>query len=385
MLMLRTITEIEFLQKGTGRNLGFSFDFVNEFECTNSWVDLTNQCKITFPKNVYVKSLTGEKIPLGGTNKDVQVDTLFHRGDYVSISMGYYRYSNGIETKEISTVFQGYISKVASKKPIVLECEDNMWLLKQTPCTPKTFGANDTLENYISSLISPLGFTVNLTTQTNLKGLIVTNETVAQLLARLRKDYHLEAYFKGNELRVGSLVYLPSDNVGKPVWEFIFQQNIISDELSFQRKDDIKLSAVCNSVVTKVNGTNKKGASKTKTERLSVLVYTDKNGEFKYIEKQQGVDFPANDEGERRTLFFPNITTTKELFDRGVNELKKYYYTGFKGKFVTFVIPYITLGDNIILRDKLMPDRDGKYKVRSVKYSGGVNGHRQEIELDYKL
>ena len=384
--MFRCVTEIEFNQKGDGRNLAFSFDFVHEFEASDTWVDLTNQCKITFPKNVYVKSSTGQKISLGGTNKDVQVNTLFHKGDALTISMGYYRYdSKGNETKEIATVFQGFISKVTSKKPIVLECEDNMWLLKQIPCTPIQINSKNKIEPYLSDLLSPYNLTVNFKTMTDVAGLRIGNETVAQLLQRLRKDYHLEAYFRGNELRLGSQVYLEQDNVGKTVWEFVFQQNIIEDELEFKRVDDIILSAVCNSITTEQGAENKQGKTKTKQKRLSVLVYMDKNKNFQYVEKKEGVDFPANVEGERRTLFFPNVTSAKDLFDLGVAELKKYYYTGFRGKFTTFGIPYLRQGDNIIIRDRLMPDRDGKYKVRGVTYRGGVNGHRQDIILDYKL
>ena len=91
--MFRCITEIEFQQRGVGRNLAFSFDFVHEFEATDTWVDLTNQAKITFPKNVYVKDTkTNQLISLGGTNPNVQVNSLFHRGDALTISMGYYRY-----------------------------------------------------------------------------------------------------------------------------------------------------------------------------------------------------------------------------------------------------------------------------------------------------
>jgi len=385
--MMRCITVITFEQQGEGRNQKFTFDFVHEFEVSSSWVDLTNQAKITLPKNIYVKDANGDLLPLGGTGQTKLVDNLFRRGDKVTINFGYYTYNNGREYKDLpqEPIFKGYISRVTSKKPIVLECEDNMWLLKQIPCKPQVWSKNKSLEDLFKELLTGTPFTVNSTTQTSVGDLAIGNETVAQLLARLRKDFHLEAYFKGNELRLGSLVYLPSDNEGVKPYEFIFQQNIISDDLQFQRKDDVKLSAVCNSVVTKVGSNNKKGQQKTKQQRLSVLVYTDAKGEFKYIEKQQGVDFPANDEGERRTLFYPNISTAKELFELGKNELSKYYYNGFKGNFTTFGIPYVQFGDDIVIKDRIMPDRNGKYKVRGVKYSGGINGHRQVVTLDYKL
>jgi len=212
---------------------------------------------------------------------------------------------------------------------------------------------------------------------------IINNESVSQLLARLRKEYHLEAYFRGDELRIGSVVYIESE---ANTHNFIFQQNIISDELDFQRRDDVKLSAVCNSINTVDGGTNKQGETKTKQERLSVLVYSDAiSGNFKYIVKKKGEDFPANEEGERRTLFYPNVKTAQELAQLGADELQKFFYTGFKGSFTTFGIPYVKQGDNVRIKDPVLPDRNGLYKVKSVNYTGGVKGTRQKITVHYKM
>jgi hypothetical protein len=167
----------------------------------------------------------------------------------------------------------------------------------------------------------------------------------------------------------------------------VFQQNIISDELEFQFKEDLKLSAVVNSLNT-VNSsdTNQQGQTKTQKGRVSVLVYPDPGGDgFVYDVKQNGVEFPSNEEGERRTLFFNGITDPQVLADNGAHELNKYYYSGFKGRFTTFAIPYVKMGDNVMITDNLMPDRNGLYRVRGVTYIGGVNGHRQIIELDYYI
>lgn len=384
--MVRCITEVSFQQierDSDGRKIAFTFDFINEFQGSDTWVDLTNQLKLTFPKNIYVRDEHKNLIPLGGTTPAALINNLFRRGDKVSLNFGYYTYDNyGREVKDMpeSPVFQGYISKVTSKKPIQIECEDNMWLLKQIPCKAQTWPKDKTVEDLFRSLLQGTNFTVNGTTQTTIGDFIIQNETVAQLLARLRKEYHLEAYFRGDELRIGSQVYIESEAI---THNFAFQKNIISDELEWQRKDDIKLSAVCNSVITSENGTNKKGQTKTKEEQISVLVYSSPSG-WKYIVKQKGVDFPANEEGERRTLFYPNVSDPTILAQRGVDELKKYFYEGFKGKFTTFGIPWVKQGDNVMITDPVMPDRNGQYKVRGVKYKGGVKGHRQTIILDYK-
>ena len=52
---------------------------------------------------------------------------------------------------------------------------------------------------------------------------------------------------------------------------------------------------------------------------------------------------------------------------------------------MTFGIPYVRHGDNVDILDAIIPERNGRYKVKSVQYSGGVIGLRQEIELDYLI
>ena len=358
--------------------MSFSFNFVNEFSATDEWVNLTNECKITFPKNMYVKDANGILQPLGGTQSDLQVNNLFQRGDKVTVKYGYWLEDGN---SSVTLIFQGYISKVTSKKPIQLECQNNMWKLKQIPCKRQVWSSS--LKSLFQLLLAGTEFTVNQLSDVNIGSFIIENETVAQLCERLRKDFHIESYFRGNELRLGLSPYIASEAVTTNV--FAFQQNIISDQLDFQRKDDIKLSAVCQSINTVSAGYNKKGEEKTKKERLTVLVYTDSSGNFQHIVKKKGEELPANTEGERRTLFFPNISDVTTMVNLGIAELKKYYYTGFKGKFTTFAYPFVKLGDHIQIIDHIMPDRSGKYVVRGVEYTGGKDGHRQIISLDYKL
>lgn len=384
--MFRCVTEITFVQQGEGRNKTLSFDFVNNFTATDTWVDLTNQAEITIPKNIYARDENGKLFPLGGVNKNIggfdNTQPLFLRGDKVTIAMGYRYFKNGNEVKDTSIIFKGYISEVTSKKPIQLKCEDNMWLLKQLPAKPQVW--KGTVEDLFANLLAGTQFKVNRLTQTTIGPFVIGNETVAQLLERLRKDAHLESYFRGDELRVGSKVYIDSEAIDHT---FIFQQNIISDDLMYKRKDDVVLSAVCISKFEDFTGKKTKdGQAKTKKEQLEILIYWDKpTQKFKYIKKKKGESLPAAVEGERRTLNYINITSENELFNKGVETLQKYFYTGFKGKFVTFGIPYVKQGDNVIIKDKILPERDGKYKVKGVNYSGGTGGHRQEIILDYKI
>jgi len=383
--MVRCVTEIGIsASPESHRDIKMTFNFVNEFEAADTWVDLTNQARIVFPKNFYVRDEWNRLFPLGGTNSSKYIDYLFRRGDSVTINYGYYTYDElGREFLDMPAdpVFTGYISKVNSKIPIELECEDNMWLLKQIPCKPQVWPKNKSVEELLKSLLVGTDFSVSASENTNVGSITIQKESVAQLLVRLQKDYGLESYFKNNELRIGFSIYKTEE---AKEHTFIFQQNIISDNLEFQRKDDVKLSAVVTSNIEKVEGTNKKGQQKTKTEKIELLVYNE-DDVWKFEEKQAGQNFPENLEGERRSLNYVNVTDKQVLFERAKNDLTKYYYTGFKGTFTTFAIPLVRVGDHVTINDPILPDRNGKYVVKCVKYTGGINGHRQEIELHYKL
>ena len=115
--MFRCVTEINFEQVTNGRSKKLFFNYVHEFNATDTWVDLTNQAEITLPKNLYVKDETGKLFPLSGTNKNIggfdASQPLFLRGDKVEIRFGYYYFKGSVEVKEIATVFTGYISEVS--------------------------------------------------------------------------------------------------------------------------------------------------------------------------------------------------------------------------------------------------------------------------------
>lgn len=410
--MLRCITNITIQQipntKFPQRNGTLIFDFCNTIETEDSWADLTNKGTITLPKNVYVRNQFNSMVQLAGTNVNLggfsSNPPLFLRGDAVTIKAGY-RYFDSFGTervmmmgikKDAEYLYTGFISSVTSKKPFVLELEDNMWKLKQVPAPNKVFSFKIyTLETILKELLQGTGFTVNQRTSTTLatdntkKGINMgdfrtQNETVAQVLARIRKDYHFESYFRGNELRCGALVYIEEEAITQT---FIFQLNIISDDLEYQRKDDITLSAIAYSVnKNTLDVTTKDGHQKTKKERLEALVIF-KNGQFVSTIKRAGqkADFAPNTEGERRTLYFWNVTDPQQLITLAQAELKKYYYTGFKGKFTTFGVPFVRQGDNARILDPVLPERNGLYKIKSVKYTAGIGGIRQEIELDFQI
>ena len=397
--MYRVVTKVIIQQLTPYNNIGRSktiqFDFVNHLECTDSWRDLTNDAKLILPKNLFYKNENGKTVPLFDNNINaggfVASSPLIMRGDKVTIDWGY-RYFRGnkevfegTENKLANThLFEGYISEVGSKKPIEFKCEDNMYLLKQIQVPLKTYSNGTTVESMLQEMLKDTQFTVNTITSTTIGEFKCGNETVAEVLARLRKTYRFESYFRGNELRCGSQVYIPAE---AKTYTFEFQNNIISDELRYKRKDDLVLSVVASNTIEETTGeTTKDGHTKTKKTRLEVMVTFRNGNEIPiYYVKDKGVDLPQNIGGERLNVPFPQATTIDELKKNALELLKKYYYTGFKGKFTTFGIPFVKMGDNVQLIDKILPERNGLYKVRSVEYEGGIDGLRQTIEIDYLI
>lgn len=398
--MYRVLSNITFVQvpstKFPNRKSTLVYNFAHEFEASDNWKSLTNNGSITLPKNVYVKDAAGKPVPLSGTNINIggfsSTDPLFLRGDQVTIKWGYAYYDKrGNEVSPMTTIFTGYISQVTSKKPIELELEDNMFILKRKQAKGGNngffAGSKYSAESMLREMFSNAGlsFTVNNSTTSNIGDFRVQDETIADVLSRLNKQFRFYPNFNGNELRIGSKIYIDADANPTPP-KFIFQQNIIDDDLDYKRKDDLTLSAICKNTIDQATGeTTKDGYAKTKKVKLEVLI-TFLNGSDTptyFTRKDPNTQFPSSTEGERRTLFYPGAKSIADLETLGTEELKRYYYTGFRGTITGFGIPFTKLGDNIDILDPVLPERNGRYKVKSVKYHGGVQGLRQTIEVDY--
>ena len=393
------------------RNKSIKLDFVNYFEWNSKWSDMTDNGKVIIPKNLQYKDennafnpLNGSKVNIGGYTEGVE--PLIMRGDKVTLDSGYmYFNKEGREVLEMTgqiippstvksqSLIEGYISKVYSNTPIEFDVEDNMWILKQTPITNKTFTANDTLEDILKLIVDKANeifktsLTYNALTKTNFGEFLCGNETASQLLNRLHSTYGFNSYFRGNELRCGLIIYNPNDTQTQVFIMNGAEGNVCADgqELEYQRREDVILSArAYNTITEQTGGTTKDSQSKTRKNRIEVLC-TIQNGveTTKVIEKGEYV--PEAMEGERRTFFFPEATTTTRLSELAFEKLKQYYYTGLKGSFETFGIPFVRHGDNVDLRNPINPEQNGIYKVKGVSYFGGVDGLRQRIELDFKL
>jgi hypothetical protein len=305
------------------------------------------------------------------------------RGDKIKIDLGYSFFkTNGSTfnraelTTETNTIFNGYISKIKNSTPFVLECEDIMFLLKQSLLKDKEYYGKDyTIEKMLKEMISESSFedvkkliikTDNF--KTKIDKFRTENATISNVLKELRDYFNMESFIRVNknstELRCGIIRYYPEDS--KKEYQFHFQKNIINDYLDYNRKDDLRVGIKAISINEKIlSELNSKGENKVKKERLEVIV-GDKNGEIK-------------------TLFFYGIKTESELKVIAEKKLKFVKYEGFKGSFTTFALPKVNHGDSVVLIDNRVTERSGTYLVKSVQTSYNENGIRQTIELDIRI
>lgn len=398
--MYNVVTNITITQRPSSvypnRNKVLRIPMCHQYDYESNWEDLTDTGRVLLPRNIFFTDDKGQKFSLKSSGVNVGGFTdnpLILRGDNIVLSSGYSYFKNNIQVTETAEIINGYISKVSTTTPIELQIEDNMWLLKQTPLKDRTFTDSETLEDllqYICDAVNArhgVNFTYKQMTKTGFGTFIVSNESAAQVLSRLKSTYGFVSFFRGDVLHSGINIQYSDETFIHTFYLNGDKGNVPADgqELEYKRKDDIVHSAVAhNTVVQETGDTTKDGHAKTKKVRLQVLV-TFKNNEYTSKVIQSGERVPENEEGERREFYFPSAKTTDELIRLTKEELNRYFYTGLTGTFDTFGIPFVKHGDNIKLFNPEQPEQDGTYRIKKVSYTGGVNGLRQTITLYYKI
>ncbi len=379
-----TITQVSTTQY-PNRTKVFVFNFVNSNNGASTWENLTDTYNIVLPRRIYFKdtsnnkTITWDNTPVYG-NPDVQ--PLILRGDKVKVEQGYSYYkptqNGGFDRANIVVQkvlrFEGFIVKIKNKTPIELECKDNMFCLQQTVVQNKEWnvdGKKYTLETMLKEMMAKSTYpgVKDFTIKTDnykhtIQKFYTQGYTMGQVLDDLRKNYHLESFFRGNELRCGVIRYYPEDRI---THTFHFQRNIVEDNLDYQRADDMRIGILAKSInKIELVSTNAAGKKKTKHVELKVTV--------------------GDPDGEIRTLFFWGVQTEAELKKVAEKKLPFLKYEGFRGSFTTFSLPKVKHGDAVQLIDEVLPERKGTYLVKSVEDICTTDGgFRQKITLDIRI
>lgn len=297
-------------------------DFVTGVEITRDTEKLTDICKITLPK----------KIKWDGEN-EVPVK----RGDAVKVWLGY------DDRNELA--FAGYVKEVGFKTPVVLECEDEMFKLKQMATIKKAYKST-TLEQ----LLKDQGLTdVKVMGEQTLGAYRVTADTVASLLGKLQES-GIRSFFRcedGKPVLYSGVIFERGTGASQV---FATGINIINDQsLEQQKADTMRLNVKAVSILPN----NKK---------IKVEV--------------------GDADGERRTITTYNKTES-QLKAWAEQEIKRLKRDGLKGSLTTFGYKLVDKLDTVGIKIDGTPMGVYQVKKNVIKYGSG--GYRQEVTLGLRV
>ena len=331
--MWRLRTFVKVTQQGDTRAEIFQFSVVNNVTVNRSFDNLTQTAKVVLPRNFTYKN----------NNVYEGANPMFKRGDKIELFAGYH--------PNLDRIFIGYISKINNNVPVEILCEDEMFLLKQKQVTNMSFKSMK-LKDFINKIIGEDHSALCI--DATLPEMRLQNVTVGKVLQTLRDQFGLYSFFidqqsQRNILRVG-LAYYPNEAVE---YTFLFERDMIKDgmNLTYLKKDDVKVQV--------------KGIIITDNDVSEPVIYGDETG-------------------ETRTVF--QYGGNREQLDITCNSfLEQANYTGYYGDFLTFLQPKVLPGDYAVIDSYKFPERKGKYLIKAVETSFGVNGGRQKIELERKI
>jgi hypothetical protein len=294
-------------------------------EVRSSWDELTDTCTLTFPRQVDWK---GRALATGA-------DPLLRRDQAVSIRLGY--------DDDNSEVFQGYISKLTADIPVTIEAQDTAYLLKRK--TLNISFRNAELSEVLRAILpSQVPFQAP---NVSLGPFRISNATAAMVLDYLKQNYTLKSWFRNGTLYCG-LAFVPALQRTHIIR---FERNVVQHSLEYLRREDVKI-------------------------KLKAISMRPNN------EKQE-VEV-GDPDGEQRTVYFYDVPL-RDLRRLAEEEIERLRYEGYRGSLTTFLAPQVQHGDVVDLRSLSYPERDGRYLVKAVTTRFGMDGGRQEIELDSKI
>lgn len=292
-------------------------EFVHGLEVVSGWDQATDTAKVEMPAAVKL-------------DKD-ELRDLLAPGDPVTLRLGY--------DDELAIAYTGYITGISTRIPVTLTCEDEMWQLKQTVVTDNMVDA--TVDDLLAKHFK--GYKTKTLNAKLGAQFVIDNLSLAQVLKKLKEEFGLYSFFRGDVLTVGK-VY-DTGTAGRV--KFRFEQNIIEEDLEYKRKEDVRIEVVAIS--------NMRDGTKLE-ERLG-----DKGG-------------------DQRTLNFYDLSKA-DLKEAATRELDRLKYDGFRGSITAFGRPQVKHGDIVELSHPRDADKAGDYWVDKVTTNFGTGGFRQKIEL----
>ena len=304
------------------------FDKIVGVEITRNIETLTDVCVLKLPRKIKWQ---------GEANMPLK------RGDKISVWLGY--------DGDLELAFVGYITTIGLKMPIVITCEDGMFLLKNKAATKLTY-KTATIEQILKDQdLGGLPFKVF--GEQSIGQYRVTAETVSGLLNDL-KSVGIRSFVKidtaGNPTLYCGVLFEPETEKKQVFIANGKGVNIIDDK-------DLKIQSSADIFI--------------KMKAISIAPDNTK------IRVEVG-----DADGDRRTLYTYN-KTEPELKKWADQELKRLKRDGLTGSFTTFGGKLVDKLDNIAI--KIDNVKQGVYQAQKnvIKYDAG--GFRQVITIGSRI
>lgn len=307
----------------------YKITHVNEVTFIQSDKELLSTCQIKLPfiKNVEAKIKRGDRVRV-----DFSMSIDFNQDDF-------------------KTEFTGFVKKVVLGLPLVIEVENNAYLLKQRSISRFYRGValKALLEKVLVGFDFETVYSDSIRRVTLDKFLVKSGASVYDVLKKLMDKFKLIAYFKSDKLYLGSRYLIEKI---PPVVVYDLERNVSKDSIVLKSEDDIRIRV--------------KATSRLRTGQELKVEVGDSGGSI-------------------RTFFYHNIKTESELRELALAELEEAKNKKRNaGSIQVFGLPYVehSYHVKIVSTREINKQKNGVYHVEKTGVSFSVNeGFKRVIHL----
>ena len=194
---------------------GYQLGMLDKVEIHSSVELLADTAKITLPAAEY--------------NKALDVEEAIHRGDEVTIRLGY-------EETGLVTEFRGYLQRIDTDNgDLTLTCEDDLFLFRK-PLKDAVL-SKVTLSSLLTRIIREIGLSVKVscTYSWTYDKFVIKAASAYDVLKKVQEECGADIYLKDGVLHL----HAPGEHIGKERL-YDFRYNIEAADLTYRKAEDKK-------------------------------------------------------------------------------------------------------------------------------------------------